>query len=118
MPGDAPVLVLISADPRTTHRANEGMRIGLGIVAGENEVIFVLRGPGVHLLDDDTDDLVDGDDIAKFRANLRRLDIPFHLEAGDVPDDPDWNSDAHPLRPIERRELIALIRGARRVMAF
>ena len=29
MPDDAPVLVLISADPRETHRANEGMRIGL-----------------------------------------------------------------------------------------
>src|SRR6267143_1736884 len=48
------------------------MRIGIGIVAGENEVTFVLVGPAVHLLDGDTDDLVDGDDIAKFRANLKR----------------------------------------------
>jgi len=115
---DAPVLVLISADPRTTHRANEGMRIGLGIVAGENDVTFVLRGPGVHLLDEDTDDLVDGDDIAKFRANLRRLDIPFHVESGDVPDDAGWNADGHPVRRIARADLIALLRAARRVLVF
>jgi hypothetical protein len=114
----APVLVLISADPRATHRANEGMRIGLGIVAGENEVTFVLRGAGVHLLDEDTDDLVDGDDIAKFRTNLKRLDIPFHLEASDVPADPAWNADGHPVRRVSRADVIALLRAARRVLAF
>ncbi len=113
-----PVLVLIAADPRHTHRANEGMRIGLGIVAGENDVTFVLRGPGVHLLDEDTDDLVDGDDIAKFRANLRRLDIPFHVEASDIPDDPSWNADGHPVRRLTRADVIDLVRAARRVLAF
>jgi hypothetical protein len=118
VPDDAPVLVLIAADPRATHRANEGMRIGLGIVAGENEVTFVLRGAGVHLLDEDTDDLVDGDDIAKFRANLKRLDIPFHVEASDVPDDPGWNADGHPVRRMSRPDVIALIRASRRVLAF
>src|SRR2546430_7694852 len=70
-----PVLVLIGLDPRASHRANEAMRIGLGVVSGENEVTFVLRGPGVHLLDADTDELVDGDDIAKFRGNLKALGI-------------------------------------------
>lgn len=118
MAADAPVLVLIAADPRTTHRANEAMRIGLGIVAGENEVSFVLRGAGVHLLDEDTDDLVDGDDIARFRANLKRLDIPFHVEASDVPDDAGWNADGHPVRPVSRAEVIALVRASRRVLAF
>jgi hypothetical protein len=45
---DEPVLVLISADPRHSGRAFEAMRIGVGIVAGENTVTFVLSGPGVH----------------------------------------------------------------------
>lgn len=94
------------------------MRIGLGIVAGENEVTFVLRGPAVHLLDADTDDLVDGDDIAKFRANLKRLDIPFHLEAADVPADPDWNADAHPVYRLSRAEVIDLVHAARRALVF
>ena len=117
MPDDRPVLVVISADPRSSHRANEAMRIGLGIVAGENEVTFVLRGPAIHLLDGDTDDLIDGDDIAKFRAKLRRLDIPFHVEDDD-PADADWNADGHPVRRISRAALIGLVRTARVVMVF
>jgi hypothetical protein len=113
-----PVLVLISVDPRESHRANEAMRIGLGIVSGENEVTFVLTGPAVHLLDDDTDDLVDGDDIAKFRANLRALDIPFHVEAGAEPTDPDWNADGHAVVPVTSAEIAELVRKSRRALIF
>ena len=118
MPTDQPVLVLISVDPRESHRANEAMRIGLGIASGENEVAFVLMGPAIHLLDAETDDLVDGDDIAKFRAALRTLDIPFHVEAGALPDDPDWNAEGHPIVAVTVSELAALVSGSRRVLAF
>src|SRR2546423_3024947 len=104
MANDEPVLVLISVDPRASHRANEAMRIGLGIVSGENDVIFVLTGPAAHLLDADTDDLVDGDDIAKFRANLRALGIPFHVEAGAAPDAGDWNADGHTVLTVTAAE--------------
>jgi hypothetical protein len=113
-----PVLVLISEDPRVSHRANEAMRIALGIVAGETPLDIVLTGPAVHLLDEDTDDLVDGDDIAKFRANLKRLDVPFHLEAIDIPADPEWNADAHPVRRVSRAEVTRLVRDARRLLVF
>jgi DsrE/DsrF/DsrH-like protein len=115
---DEPVLVVISTDPRTSHRANEAMRIGLGIVAGENEVTFVLTDGGVHLLDADTDDLADGDDIAKFRANLKSLDIPFHVERDAIPSDADWNADAHPIVPVSREEIAALLRRGRRFIVF
>lgn len=118
MPADAPVLVLISTDPRVSGRAFEAMRIGVGVVAGENAVTFVLTGPAVHLLDGDTDDLVDGDDVARFRENLRRLGIPFHVEAGAVPADPDWNADDHPIVRVGRADVVDLVRGARRVLAF
>jgi hypothetical protein len=113
-----PVLVVIAADPRTSHRANEGMRIGLGIVSGENEVTFVLTGAGVHLLDADTDDLEDGDDIAKFRANLKSLDIPFHVERDAIPADPDWNADGHPVVPVSREDIAGLLRAGRRFLVF
>src|SRR5512132_607939 len=103
---DDPVIVLISCDPRTSGRAFEAMRIGIGIIAGENEVVFVLRGPAVHLLDDDTDDLVDGDDIAKFRAALRKLGVPFHIE-GASPAPADWNGDGHPVVPVTAAEVAA-----------
>jgi len=113
-----PVIVLISIDPRASHRANEAMRIGLGIVAGENEVTFVLTGAGVHLLDEDTDELVDGDDIAKFRANLKSLGVPFHVEKDAVPADPTWNADGHTVIPVTREEIAALVQRGRRFLVF
>jgi hypothetical protein len=115
---DEPVLVLISADPRQSGRAFEAMRIGVGVVAGENAVTFVLTGPAVHLLDADTDDLVDGDDIAKFRENLKRLGVPFHVDSDSVPDDPDWNADGHPVVRVTRQDITDLVRAARRFLVF
>jgi len=112
-----PTLVLISEDPRVSHRANEAMRIALGIVAGENEVRIVLTGPAVHLLDDDTDDLVDGDDIAKFRAALRKLGIPFHIE-GAAAAPADWNGDGHPVVAVTAAEVAAMLPGATRFLVF
>ena len=113
----APVVVLIAEDPRRSHRAFEAMRIGIGIVAGENPVTFVLTGSAAHLLDDDTDDLVDGDDIAKFRASLRALGVPFHVEAAAIPHD-DWNAEAHEVVPVTRAQIVELVRGARRTLVF
>ena len=118
MPDDAPVLVLISCDPRDSHRAFEAMRIGVGVVAGDNEVRLVLLGGAVHLLDGDTDALVDGDDVAKFRESLRSLGVPFHVDADAVPADPDWNADRHPVAPVSRTEIAAMVAAARRVLVF
>jgi hypothetical protein len=115
---DQPVLVLISVDPRASHRANEAMRIALGVVSGENEVTIVLTGPAVHLLDAETDDLVDGDDIAKFRANLRAVGVPFHVETGAVPADPDWNTERHEIVPVTLDQIAERVRGSRRVLVF
>jgi predicted peroxiredoxin len=115
---DEPVLILISQDPRTSGRAFEAMRIGIGIVAGENDVTFVLTGPAVHLLDDNTDDLVDGDDVAKFRTNLQRLGVPFHVETSAVPSDSDWNAEGHEIIRVTREQIADLVRAARRVIAF
>ena len=113
-----PVLVLITSDPRRSHRAFEAMRIGLGVIAGENEVTFVLADGAVHLLDDDTDELVDGDDITKFRASLRGLAVPFHVEATAIPTEADWNADKHPVIPVTREQIAVLVRGARRFLVF
>ena len=94
------------------------MRIALGVVAGENPVRIVLIGPAVHLLDEDTDDLVDGDDIAKFRAALKKLGVPFHVEAASLPSQPGWNSDRHPVVPVSGEEIAALVPQAKRFMVF
>ena len=113
-----PVLVIIAEDPRVSHRANEAMRIALGVVAGENPVRIVLTGRAVHLLDEDTDDLVDGDDIAKFRAALKKLGIPFHIEATSLPSETGWNAEGHPLVPVSSADIAALVPQANRFMIF
>ena len=115
---DSPVLVLITSDPRTSHRAFEAMRIGVGVVAGENQVTFVLSDGAVHLLDEDTDELVDGDDVAKFRASLRQLGVPFHVEASALPRDPAWNAEKHPVISVSRDEIAGLMRRARSFIVF
>jgi len=117
MNAPAPVVVLISTDPRTSHRAFEAMRIGVGIVAGENDVTFVLAGPAAHLLDADTDELVDGDDVAKFRQSLRSLGVPFHVEASAIPA-ADWNEDGHEVIPVTSDQIASLVREARRALVF
>ncbi|MBI4245637.1 MAG: hypothetical protein HY614_00475 [Candidatus Rokubacteria bacterium] len=116
--GTEPVLVLISCDPHVSHRAFEAMRIGVGVVAGENEVTFVLTDGAVHLLDEDTDDLVDGDDIDKFRGSLKSLGVPFHVDATAIPADPSWNAAGHAVVPVSREQIVALVKAARRMLAF
>ncbi|HTK91042.1 MAG TPA: DsrE family protein [Verrucomicrobiae bacterium] len=117
MADSVPVLVIISEDPRASHRANEAMRIALGVVAGEHEVMVVLTGPAVHLLDENTDDLVDGDDIAKFRAALRKLNVPFHI-VGAVPSDAEWNVEGHPIVSVDVNAVAGLARRAQRYLVF
>jgi hypothetical protein len=57
---DSPVLVAVSVDPETSHRANEAVRIALGILAGENEVVIALLGAGAKILDAEVEDYVTG----------------------------------------------------------
>ena len=118
MSQNQPTLVLISEDPRVSHRANEAMRIALGVVAGENAVDIVLTGAAAHLLDEDTDDLVDGDDVVKYRASLKKLGIPFHVESSAVPADPGWNAEGHVVIPTAAEGIAALVARASRFIVF
>ncbi|HYB40204.1 MAG TPA: DsrE family protein [Candidatus Methylomirabilis sp.] len=118
MAENQPTLVLISEDPRVSHRANEAMRIALGVIAGENEVRIVLSGPAVHLLDEDTDDLVDGDDIARFRGSLKKLGVPFHVEQSALPTEATWNTEGHAVIPLTAERIAGLVSRASRFIVF
>jgi predicted peroxiredoxin len=110
------VLVLISEDPRVSHRAHEAMRIALGVAASDNDVSIVLSGEAAHLLDEDTDDLVDGDDVQKVRASLKKMGVAFHVETR--PADPSWNADGHPVFAVEPAGIAALAARATRFIVF
>ncbi len=75
-----PVLVLISEDPRVSHRA--------------------------------------GDDIAKFRAALKKLGVSFHVEKDAAPAEASWNADGHPVAPITPDGIAALVAKAQRYLVF
>ncbi len=112
------VLVLISADPEETHKANEALRIALGIVAGENPVEIVLTGKGAKLLAADAEDYVDGDDIVKHLATFKKLGQGFHVEREAIPAGDDWNPEGHRVTPLSPAELAELVAKNERVLIF
>jgi DsrE/DsrF-like family len=113
-----PVLVMVSVDPETSHRANEAVRIALGILAGENAVTIALLGPGAKVLDADVEDYVDGEDLAKHLATLKKLGQRFHVERNAVPRDAGWNPTGLAVVPIDRADLAGLVAQSRRTLAF
>ena len=72
----------------------------------------------MHLLDEDTEELVDGDDVARFRDSLRTLGIPFHVETSAVPREAAWNAEKHPVVPVSQTQISELIRTAGRTLIF
>ncbi len=112
------VLVIVSEDPRVSHRASEALRIALGVAASDIDVVVVLSGPAAHLLDADTDDLVDGDDIAKVRGSLRTMGVRIHVAADAIPADPDWNAEGHPVTPVGPADVAALLERTTRSIVF
>ena len=119
MEASQPIVVLISEDPRASHRANEALRIALGIVAGENQLTVILTGPAAHLLDSDTDDLVDGEDIARHRAALRKLGVLFHVEKSAIPSTGDaWNEERLPFVLVSGEEIAGLMARGRSFIVF
>jgi hypothetical protein len=49
---------------------------------------------------------------------LKQLGVPFHIEAGAAPGDPDWNADGHPVIAVTRQEIAGLVGRGRRFLVF
>ena len=109
---EIPVLVVVSVDPETSHRANEAVRIALGILAGENAVTIALLGAGAKVLDADVEDYVDGEDLLRHLGTLKKLGQAFHVERSAMRSDRGWNPLGLELVPIDRAELAGLLAGA------
>jgi DsrE/DsrF-like family len=112
------VLVLISVDPETSHRANEAVRIALGIIAGENDVTIALLGPAAKILDAAVEDYIDGEDILRHVSTLRRLGQPFHVDRNVIPADGGWNPEGAAIVPFSPDDLAGLIGKSDRVLVF
>jgi hypothetical protein len=115
---DAPVLVLIRTDPETSHRANEAVRIALGILAGENPVVIALLGPATKILGGAVEDYVDGEDLLRHLGTLKRLGQAFHVETAGRPAGPEANPAGVTILPLDAETLARLTRDSRRVLVF
>src|SRR5262245_58021397 len=115
---EIPVLVAVSVDPETSHRANEAVRIALGVLAGENAVTIVLLGSGAKILDPDVEDYVDGEDLLRHLGTLKKLGQAFHVEQDVMRSDSGWNPLRLELVPIDRAKLADLLAGSRRALVF
>ena len=112
------VLVVVSVDPEASHRANEAIRIALGILAGENQVTLVLLGPAAKVLSPEVEDYVDGEDTLRHVATLKKLGQAFHVERDAIPAGPEWNAGGPQVLPISRDDLATLVAGSDRVLVF
>lgn len=112
------VLVVVSIDPETSPRANEAVRIALGIIAGENDVTIALLGPAVKVLDAEIEDYADGEDLMKHVATLRKLGQAFHVDGGALPRPGAWNADRTTVIPFSVEDLAGLVAKSDRVLVF
>ena len=115
---DRPVLVAVSVDPESSHRANEAVRIALGILAGENEVVIALLGAGAKVLDAEVEDYVDGEDLLRHLGTLKKLGQVFHVDRRAMRAGGDWNPLGLELVPTDDAALARLIAGSRRALLF
>jgi len=78
------VLVVVDADPRTSDRAIEALRMSVGIAAAENAVRVVLAGDAGLLLAAEREGLPGGARAAGFLDALERLGAEVGGD-GDLP---------------------------------
>ncbi len=79
MAATASIAVIIRENPLTSAVPVEALRIALGLAAGENPITVVLMGPAVHLLAEESDDIIDLEILEKYLPSFEHLQIPFLL---------------------------------------
>ncbi len=77
------VLILITSDPRTSHRPAEAIRIAAGVgVWKRAEVIIYLREPAVLALSEDTGGFVDEENYTRYLPLVRDSGHPIYVQRG------------------------------------
>jgi hypothetical protein len=110
------LLVAIYADPEKSGLAAEALRIAMGLGAGRRTVRVVLMGPATKVLEDDLDELVDGEMIENHLDVFAEWGTPFHVGGGAGPDDfPDAPVE---LAPVDDAGLARMMADADQVMVF
>jgi hypothetical protein len=81
-PARKSLLVIITSDPRSSHRPAEAIRITAGVAAWRQvDVSLYLAGPAVSALSADVDDFVNPESFSQFLPMLAEYDRPILAEA-------------------------------------
>jgi hypothetical protein len=77
------VLIVVTSDPRTSHRTAEALRIAAGAGTWEKADISVyLRGEAVRAVGEPAGDLVDEEDYGRYWPMLAEAKQTVYVEAG------------------------------------
>jgi hypothetical protein len=112
------VLLIITTDPRSSHRPAEAMRIAAGVGTWERvEVAVYLHDAAVLMLSDCTDALVDGDIYAQSLSIAAGFPRPIYVQQS-----APWLADLWPspirFEEISAARLAALAAESHYVMRF
>ena len=76
-------LILITGDPRTSHRPAEAIRIAAGVGTWKRTTISLyLRGPAVLALSEYADGFVDEDNFVRYLPHNKGLGHPAYVQQG------------------------------------
>jgi hypothetical protein len=110
------VLFVIGADPRTSGRAVEAIRIAVGIAAWQRvEVAVYLAGAAVLAAAENVDDLLEADNLVRYTPLLRDLERPVYIDGSY---EPGLTETAVPIEVIDRTGLAALAARSTYLLRF
>ena len=110
------VLFVIDADPRTSGRAVEAIRVAVGIAAWRRvDVSVYLAGAAVLAAAENVDDLVEADNLVRYTPLLRDLGRPIYI---DSTFEPGLTDTSVPIQAIDRSGLAALAARSTYLLRF
>lgn len=112
------LLIIVTADPRTSARPAEAIRIAAGLGAGRNLKIGVyLHGAAALALGSANEDLVDSENFERYLPLLAEVPWPIMVQGGS-PFVPADSSLAGKTEAIDERRLAEMVGSSTSVLRF
>ena len=112
------VLFIVDSDPRTSPRPAEAVRIAAGVGVWEKaEVILYLRGAAVLALGEFAEDLIDGENFARYLPTLAESLQPVMVQ-GETPSLKELGDARVKFRTIDDTELANIASTSHAIVRF
>lgn len=111
-------LVIVTGDPRQSHRPAEAIRIAAGVGAWKKaDITLYLRGPAVLALSEYADGFIDEDNYVRYLPIVKSFGRPVYVEAG-APLLAELGEATLPFEEIDDARLAALTAQSKYVLQF